>query len=309
MRASRLRWRLAGALAAMGLSGCAVFLPSGGQVYLPENPETPAPSAKEDSSPWTPMAPGCGFWRFAGAVDDIPQEVFVFRVALTRSELRLEVTADAAKRTLFEFREVLAERLPIGRVIATVNGTPLGCIAEGRVVSTPPDPPAGVRDAPWWFVFDRRGAQVRPMARDALRVGDPAPDGIVGGLCSFPAHTPPVVREGIPYASGYPKESGVAGQRNPRTIVGVNRQGDAVFFVIVSGRSPDAAGMTLAEAGRFLTEQLPEIHSAVNLDGGGSSALVIADETFGPAVPRARLRSLPNALHVVAAPPATASGP
>ena len=280
-------------------------------MYLPENTAAaPPPAAEEEPSPWTPMAPGCGLWRFAGAVDGAPQEVFAFRATLTRPGLRLEVTADEGKRTLFEFREALAAQRPAGyRIVATVNGTPLGCIADGRVVSNAPEPPPGVRDAPWWFVFDRRQAQVRPVERAALRAGDPAPDGIVGGLCSFPAHTPPVVREGTPYAAGYPKEAGVARQRNPRTIVGVNRGGDAVYFVIVRGRTPDAAGMTLAEAGRFLTEQLPEIYSAVNLDGGGSSALIIRDEAFGPADRRARLRSLPNALHAVAEPPAASSGP
>ncbi len=289
---------------AAGLSGCAAFLPSGGHVFLPENVGTApsAPESEEEPAPWTPVALGCGLWRFAGAFAGAPQEVFVFRARLNRPGLRLAITADESKRTLFEFREALAGPLAQAgaRVVATVNGTPLGCIAEGRVVSNAPEPPSGVQDTPWWFVFDVQGARVRPLDRVALKDGAPAPDGLLGGLCSYPAHTPPVVREGAPYATGYPKEAGVARQRNPRTIVGVNRPGDAVYFVIIRGRTPDAAGMTLAEAGRFLTEQLPEIHSAINLDGGGSSALVIQDEALGQSNPRGRLRSLPNALHVIA---------
>ena len=64
--------------------------------------------------------------------------------------------------------------------------------------------------------------------------------------------------------------------RHPRTIIGADRAGD-VWLVTVDGRQPAASvGMTLGEAQRLaLSLGLVE---ALNLDGGGSTTMVVGDE-------------------------------
>ncbi len=62
--------------------------------------------------------------------------------------------------------------------------------------------------------------------------------------------------------------------RHPRTAVGVSRDGRRLWLVTVDGRQPaHSAGMSLLELG-ILMRDLGAVQ-AINLDGGGSTALVI----------------------------------
>lgn len=70
---------------------------------------------------------------------------------------------------------------------------------------------------------------------------------------------------------------------DPRTAVGLNRAGSKLIIVIVDGRQPGySEGATEAELAQILLEQ--KAHSAMNLDGGGSSTLVIQGEDGQPEV-------------------------
>jgi len=65
---------------------------------------------------------------------------------------------------------------------------------------------------------------------------------------------------------------------NPRTFLGVDEQRTRVFLVVVDGREiGSASGMTLVESARFMKERIGA-WDAVNLDGGGSSALYVESE-------------------------------
>ena len=62
--------------------------------------------------------------------------------------------------------------------------------------------------------------------------------------------------------------------RHPRTMFGIDRAGFA-WLVTVDGRQPDtSAGMTLVELQR-LAKRIG-LTDALNLDGGGSTTMVIA---------------------------------
>jgi Phosphodiester glycosidase len=68
--------------------------------------------------------------------------------------------------------------------------------------------------------------------------------------------------------------SWAARRRHPRTAVCLDAAGNSLILVVVDGRQPGySVGMTLAE----LSAQLLEFgcHAAINLDGGGSSSLVV----------------------------------
>jgi exopolysaccharide biosynthesis protein len=72
--------------------------------------------------------------------------------------------------------------------------------------------------------------------------------------------------------------------RHPRTALGVSRGGDTVWLVVTDGRQAGySEGATLSEMAQLLSGL--GAFNAINLDGGGSSAIIYAD-------PRTGLRAL-----------------
>ncbi len=69
----------------------------------------------------------------------------------------------------------------------------------------------------------------------------------------------------------------------PRTAVGFSPDGNRLYFVCVDGRqSGYSGGMTMHELAEFF--RALGARDAINLDGGGSTALVVADRTGQPRV-------------------------
>lgn len=62
--------------------------------------------------------------------------------------------------------------------------------------------------------------------------------------------------------------------RNPRTYVAINKDTSKICFVVVDGRQATSLGHTLFESAAFLISAL-KMSSAINLDGGGSSTMVV----------------------------------
>lgn len=69
---------------------------------------------------------------------------------------------------------------------------------------------------------------------------------------------------------------------NPRTVVGISAEGRRVLLVVIDGRRPGiSAGMTLQQTADLM--RALGAREALNLDGGGSSALVVRDARGGGA--------------------------
>lgn len=85
---------------------------------------------------------------------------------------------------------------------------------------------------------------------------------------------PCLVKNGEIYVTTLGEEFGsdVAGGRAPRTAIGVTKEGKALL-VVVDGRRRHSVGLTLLELAQFMLEQ--GAVEAMNLDGGGSSQMII----------------------------------
>lgn len=61
---------------------------------------------------------------------------------------------------------------------------------------------------------------------------------------------------------------------NPRTAVGISEDGKKVWLIVVDGRSARSRGFTFKELAEYFHEEIGA-YKAINLDGGGSSAMVV----------------------------------
>jgi len=88
---------------------------------------------------------------------------------------------------------------------------------------------------------------------------------------------PMLVKDGIVYLTTKTEGFGsdVAGGRAPRTAIGITKDRQ-ILMVVVDGRHASSTGMTLLELALFMQE-LGAVE-AMNLDGGGSSEMVIFDK-------------------------------
>lgn len=86
-------------------------------------------------------------------------------------------------------------------------------------------------------------------------------------------------------------------ERHPRSALGFNADTTKFYFVTVDGRQSTSAGMTLTELGDFMLGI--GAHNALNLDGGGSTTLVVHNEVANSPSDGAGERSVANALMLV----------
>lgn len=86
-------------------------------------------------------------------------------------------------------------------------------------------------------------------------------------------------------------------ERHPRTAIGFNADTTKFYFVTVDGRQSTSAGMTLTELGDFMLGI--GAYNALNLDGGGSTTLVVHNEVANSPSDGGGERSVANALMLV----------
>ncbi len=100
-----------------------------------------------------------------------------------------------------------------------------------------------------------------------------------GRLNALVGGWPRIVRAGVNIAPGADSVEGTfprfSANRNPRSVVGFSRDSTTLYLVSIDGRSAASVGMSLDELARAMIEL--GLHDALNLDGGGSTALVVGD--------------------------------
>jgi hypothetical protein len=88
-----------------------------------------------------------------------------------------------------------------------------------------------------------------------------------------------------------------AHKRHPRTAVGFSRDSSTLYLVAVDGRKATSVGMTLAELAAAMRSL--GAWDAMNFDGGGSTAMIVADRLVNVPSDSAGERTVGNVLLVV----------
>ena len=196
----------------------------------------------------------------------------VLTARLNRRKLRLEA-ATPDNKDIFARRtvqaEMEAEDTQGHRVLAGVNadffnmknGTPLGpVIKEGRMLKTG---------------FNGTNAFVGGRKNGRIIIGD----------SSIFNTTKNKLREALGARPLLIKDKHLITQdtgslstvHHPRTALGIKRSGKEVIMVVVDGRQPEYSnGISLTDLSKVM--RYLGADNAVNLDGGGSSTLVVADK-------------------------------
>ena len=147
-----------------------------------------------------------------------------------------------------------------GRIVDIRNDNSV--ISEGTVVLS-----ASGRQA--WLMADLKIGDSLKIVQTLGPVWDKVTQAVGAGPC--------LVKNGEIYMTTLGEEFGsdVAGGRAPRTALGITKEGKALL-VVVDGRSRSSVGYTLLELARFMLEQ--GAVEAMNLDGGGSSQMIIGSQ-------------------------------
>ncbi len=85
--------------------------------------------------------------------------------------------------------------------------------------------------------------------------------------------------------------------RHPRTFVGFNRDTTRILLCTVDGRQESSVGMTFQEMADFMLTL--GISEAVNLDGGGSTTMVVQGRVVNTPSDPTGERGVANTLHIV----------
>jgi hypothetical protein len=223
-----------------------------------------------------------------------------------RCEIGLEVLRAAARDSGGQGHESVPRMVARAeqRILAAVNAdffTPEGGVvgtevADGSVEAAQTRPTVAWRPGaePWIGIADVASSEVRfgwPVDRARG-------DGVTEAVGGFPDLIDGGRRVGDLEVAARPA---FAAARHPRTAIGWDGRTGTLWMVVVDGRQPPySAGMTLPE----LTELFEALGAdeALNLDGGGSTTLVLGGSLLNrPSDPTGE-RAVANALALVVDP-------
>lgn len=239
---------------AAGWALCGLALLTGCTTLLPGPAGTGAPALH-----WEAVAPGVELARAAPWPDSV---VHVVRVDLRAPALRVAVTPAAERGTTLDGMPSAAD------AIVAVNASffDLRFDARGWTVSD---------GQPWPQPFAVAASPL--LACDRLqrcRIHFDVPAAPAADWFSVVAGTPWLVRAGR--ARTDDDDAGCANlcaREHPRTAVGLDAPRHRLWIVLAEGRRPPVAGARLAPLAQWMCSL--GVHDAVNLDGGGSSALFV----------------------------------
>ncbi len=101
---------------------------------------------------------------------------------------------------------------------------------------------------------------------------------VTGGRVTVPRYEPGQLTPGGP--ARYGNARSWYELPNARTLIGLDREARRLVLLVVDTGTPQSRGLTVTEAAELLVRDYG-VHDALNLDGGGSSTLAMADPETG----------------------------
>jgi hypothetical protein len=235
---------------------------------------------------WQPLAPGLAHRAWAPWPDS---DVQALRVDLTRVRVSLSPPADAG--------------LPLDRMassrgaLASINASFFDREFRPRGLT--------VSDSQAWPALLKlaKPAQDPLLACDSrCTIRFDAPAAPEPGWQLAVSGTPWLVRDGqARTAEDDASCAQLCAHTHPRTAVGLDASGRHLILLLAAGRRGDVKGLTLAQTAELMREL--GARQAFNLDGGGSSTLLIGGESRLPRpFNEPALRRVANALHLLPPP-------
>jgi exopolysaccharide biosynthesis protein len=212
---------------------------------------------------WQNVAPGVDYQE----IRENDYDIYVTRIDLTNDRIRIVVSREDEKGLK------VSDYAKKTHAVAAINGdyfdeqfTPVG-LAIGACGKW-----ATAKDAPHEKVVEVSHNLAVIRNRSDLPTPPPS-DGIDAAISGWPfvvngcrALTAPE----LPGSDAFTRTA------HPRTAVGISADGHTMYFVVADGRRTGVPGLTLAQLGSFLADRL-KVCSAINFDGGGSSAMWVGD--------------------------------
>jgi exopolysaccharide biosynthesis protein len=210
---------------------------------------------------WTAIVPGLDYQEFAEGKLDI----HVARIDLSNDDLMVIGTREADKGLK------VSDYARKNSALVAINGdyfddkfNPIG------LTIGPCGQWAGTRDT------KREGVIALGAHRADIRaqsdIMDPPEDWVGTAVSGWPL----LIRNCVPLDATLPGSSGFTRSPHPRSAVGVSKDGKTLYLVVADGRRANVPGLTLAELANFMSSRLDACW-AMNLDGGGSSAMWLGD--------------------------------
>jgi exopolysaccharide biosynthesis protein len=212
---------------------------------------------------WEQVAPGVEYRKY----ESESRSIHVARVDLTDPSIRVIATNEPERgmRTS-EFASRYEAIVAINADYFTPDIRPIG-LAVG-----PCGVWEGTRDTAREGVVAIGGerAEIHHQTREM----DPPEEWIESAVSGWPA----LMKECRALdAAALPGSDSFTRSPHPRTAVGLSKDGRYLYLVVADGRQENARGLTLEELALFMAKDLG-VCSAMNLDGGGSSVMVLNGE-------------------------------
>lgn len=226
--------------------------------------EAPSTTVGESSGQWRDVGPGMSYARFGNGVE---QSYHVTRVNLDNDEIVFFGSSeDDRGRTVGEFAAAHSALVAINgdyfdEWLSPVGPT-RGFCGDWQVRA----PPVSRRQPV--FVAGAGRASI-------LDAEDAIPDWANAAVSGWPRVVTGCKAQS---ATELPGSDSFTRAPHPRTAVGLSRDGRTVFLVVADLVRDGRFGVTLEQLGIFMREELGACE-ALNLDGGGSSAMAVGERT------------------------------
>jgi hypothetical protein len=237
---------------------------------------------------WSPVGP----WAVYAVEADVARCDLALRVL--QAEPREEGGRGQERVTSMVARDTARVLAAVNADFFTPEGRTLGTeVVDGRVTAVRRRPALAWRpgEGPWMGMVTVEGDSLYAGWNLAVHGSDSATEVVGGG---------PELLDGGKIVGDLAVEErpAFAAARNPRTAVGFDAGARRLWLVVVDGRRPGySAGMTLPE----LVELLKSLGAtdAINLDGGGSSVMVVGGRARNRPSDATGERAVANALALV----------